>query len=202
MVTFIIGPSASGKGTRIKRYIDYLDSFHEAEVWERSFVGRKDSSKTKTRDIGRFYKEENVFILGYFSKDGKTWQSLDHICTFDLSPLFEELYEKGIDIVCDLNSTLVNAPTIPRFTLGTSSLEVIYFYHKDKEEALRRINKRRESSNKPVWSLEDLDSSSVGIANNKAQRLFLRNDFSEKFLVEATEDEDWLIDFFNNKRGK
>jgi hypothetical protein len=185
--TFITGPSASGKGTRIKDLINYLDSVEEAEILTRTIFGNKDKSRSTTKGLGRLYRDSNVFVLGYYSKDGNSWQSLDQICMYNLSPLFLELSEMSLHVVCDMNVTLVNHPTIPRMLYPISSMRVVYFCHSDKEEALNRINHRRSLKGRSLWSLEDYEKSSVNKCNEKTERLFSRNDFSPKIKLDSKE---------------
>ena len=192
-ITFVTGASATGKGTRMKRVVEYLTSKCEPEIYIRDLHERLRPENILTREIGRLFPSEGIFVFGFYGKDGATWHSLDHRCTLDLSGLFKEMEDKGIDVICDINSTLVNHPTIPLITLESPNVEAIYFYHEDLDEALSRINPRRAKRGRSQWSMEDYRDSTAYFANGKAKRLHERNDFSSKILIDARVSEEWLV---------
>ena len=173
-----------------------MEQLGHCEVWIRDVKPYYDKFNTINREVGRYYPDHNLFFLGRHKSMVGGWDSVDTLLNYRYMDIIQEAFDKGYDIIVDVNSAFLGPKLLKNIIGPVNSDEVtmIGFYHTDKSEMFKRMNNRRSIKR---WDDESYLGTNAQRANNKTSRL-LDDDMhwyfiKDRILVNAKEPEDWLL---------
>ena len=201
-LVILYGASASGKGTRIFRYIKHLESLgHTSETVMRELIHSKKGSKGD-KQVGIYFKDINLFIYGRKNPRRDAWESVDQYkMMINHLDFFREMSSKGVNVLADTNTMFVGKKQVTGEyfvdELGFSKYDIIFFHQESVKTHIKRLNGRTYEGK---WNTENFPGKAADSGNKKIPKLIEHaeiNRYPSGLIIEisANVSKDFLINY-------